>query len=228
MFAQFSFIVLALVAPAAGTGGASPLREVVFNASYSDTHTQNTTSFYGNQQAQVADSDRGTVRVDVMETSAEALGLRITETWNATGTPRVYLGNIGADCSVNFAPDTIQLVTRELLGYFCRALGTQHSYAADEKWSVNGPAHTGITESYAVTKVDGAKVTIHESRSSNTSTVQAGELSGDSTVVYEPAKLVPVSGSFDLRVASGSFATTEEDTVLLRFDRVSDSLDANP
>jgi hypothetical protein len=220
-------ISLASTDPAATSGAATPLREVVYSASYTDTHTQNTTSFYGNQQAQADDSDRGTIKVDVMETSAEALGLRVTETWNATGTPHVYTGNVGADCSVNFAATTIQLVTRELLGYFCRALGSQHAYSIDEQWTINGPEHTGITESYAVTKVDGQKVTIHESRASNTSTVVAGELSGDSTVVYEPTRLVPVSGSYNLRVASGSFATTEEDTILLHFDRVSDSLDPN-
>ncbi len=219
---------IALADPATSSDADKPLREVVYSASYSDTHAQNTTSFYGDQQAEAGDNDHGTIVVDVMQVSQDALGLRVTETWNATGTPHVYTGNVGADCSVNFAADSIQLVTRQIVGYFCRGLGAQHAYAMNEKWVVNGPAQTGIVESYDVTKVDGPNVTIHENRDSNTSTVQAGELSGESTIVYEPSKLAPVSGSSNLRIASGGFATTEEDTILLRFDLTSDSLDSAP
>jgi hypothetical protein len=154
--------------------------------------------------------------------------LRVTETWTSTGTPHTYMGNVGADCSINFAPESIQTVSRQLLGYFCHSLGTAHAYTADEQWVVNGPVHTGITETYDVTKVDGPLVTIHESRVSNTSTVSAGELSGDSTIVYKPAALAPISGSYALRIAAGSYATTEEDTILMRFERTSDSLDTSP
>jgi hypothetical protein len=218
-------IALGLVDPAAASGAATPLREVVYTASYSDTHSQNTTSYYGNQQAEAAQSDRGTITVDVMQVAAGTLGLRVTETWNSTGTPHTYTGNVGADCSINFAPESIQMITRQLLGFFCRSLGSAHAYTADEQWVVDGPAHTGLKETYDVTKVDGPKVTIHESRVSNTSTVSAGELSGDSTIVYEPTALAPISGSYDLHIAAGSYATIEEDTILLRFDRVSDSLE---
>jgi hypothetical protein len=219
---------IALADSASAANADKPLREVVYTASYSDTHAQNTTSYYGNQQAEAARSDRGTIAVDVMQVAAGALGLRVTETWTSTGTPHTYAGNIGADCSINFATGSIQMITRQLLGYFCRSLGTAHAYTLDEQWIVNGPVHTGITETYNVTKVDGPLVTIRESRVSNTSTVSAGELSGDSTVVYKPAALAPLSGTFDLRIAAGSYATTEEDTILMRFERVSDSLDTSP
>lgn len=219
---------VALADPAQASAAAKPLREVVYSASYSDTHAQNTTSYYGNQQAEAAQSDRGTITVDIMQVAGDMLGLRVTEQWASTGTPHVYTGNVGADCSVNFAPGSIQLVTRNVVGFFCRTLGTQHAYTLDEQWVVNGPAHTGIADSYDITKVDGASVTIHENRVSNTSTVRAGDLSGESNVVYKPSALVATSGSYVLRVAAGSYATTEEDTILMRFDRTSDSLDSSP
>jgi hypothetical protein len=229
MLAQFLLAVsVAMADPAAATGAATPLREVVFNASYTDLNTQNVTDYYGNKQYDSHKSDRGTITVDIMEIASEEIGLRVTETWDSTGTPHVYTGNVGTDCSVNFAPNSIQMITRQLLPYFCRGLGTQHAYALGEKWVVNGPPRTGVVESFDVQKVDGPRVTVHENRVSNTSTVEVGDFSGESTVVYEPTKLVPISGAYDLRFAKSEFATIEEDTVTMKFDRTSDTLDPSP
>jgi hypothetical protein len=199
-------------------------REVVYNASYTDTHAQNVTSFYGNQEASVGDGDHGTVTIDVMEASETSLGLKVTETWTATGRPRVFLGNVDADCVAEFPQDSIQLVTRQILHYFCLGLPTAHDFSVGEQWSIPGPDKSGMVDQFNVSAVNGDQATLQEKRFSTTTTVAVGELTGDGTIVYEPSKVIPISGKYNFKVSAGGYAESDEDTITMHFELASDSM----
>ena len=165
------------------------------------------------------------MNVAVLSVSGDTLQVSVTETMNSTGRPATYEGTVLPDGSVNFGPDTIQDVTRQLLEFFGTGFEPKDKTGAGSTWDV-GANRGGIdlTAHYGVTKVDGdlATVSVHETVKF---AAQNASMTLEGMVVTKPALLVPVSGDLH-RTIRRTTANGESQTIVsLQFQRQFDSLD---
>jgi hypothetical protein len=209
-------VIIALVAAAAiGTATPQPLREVVYHVSYTRRSTTTTAA---------AASDHGTVTVDVMAVSHDALGLKVTERWTKNPTALVALGTVLPTGNLVFAPGAMSDVTDQLLPYFAPRFVTQQPMQPGVAWNVkdNRKSLTATT-SYSIAAVQGTSVTINVKQIITISDATHSQISSRGSVVYEPHLLVPLSGDFTKHLSVRISGAQQTVTLSLHFARASDT-----
>jgi hypothetical protein len=231
MFASlFAFVILAATTaspqPApAQAAQPGPLREVAYKVSVGMKSYSGGEHFEGFSSSSRSSTDTGTVTVDINAVQNDVLGVSVTELLNQTGHPATFSGSVMPDGAVNFPPQTIQEVTRQLLHFFGAQLIPPDKLVQGATWqtSVNREG-VDVETTYKVTKIDGPLLTLSERQTLKIAS-QNVTIATEGTVTMKPELLVPVNG--DLRTTV-SRVTAEGDTkteTSMRFDRVSDSRD---
>jgi hypothetical protein len=254
---MFLAIVVALAmsgpspAPAAQSGGGgqvtptTPLREVVYKVSFT-RRVQVSGETYGGQiqnpinssQAVQAPAfnesnsdatDSGTVTVDIMQISDNALGVRVSELWTGSTPSGTYLGNVASDGSVNFSNAQINECTRAILEYFGTDVMAGQQPNTGVAWSRTAKGQAAdVTTTYSVGAIIGAIANIHELSTVSSKSVAMIDTSVTTDVQYKPAVLVPVSGKIVLHARTSGASSVTNVTTVGNFERVSDSRDSSP
>ncbi|HLJ84005.1 MAG TPA: hypothetical protein VKT51_07545 [Candidatus Eremiobacteraceae bacterium] len=234
--------------PASAAGGqispATPLREVVYKVSYT-RRLEVSGETYGGQilnpinnaavQAPAFNesnnnaTDSGTVTVDIMQISDNALGMRVSERWTGSTPSGTYLGNVASDGSVNFNNGQMNECTRSILEYFGTDVMAGQPANSGVAWSraAKGQAADVVT-TYSVGDIVGAIANIHELSTVTSKSVAAIDTTITTDVQYKPAVLVPVSGKVVLHARSSGASSVTNVTTVANFQRVSDSRDPSP
>jgi hypothetical protein len=209
-------MIIALVAAAAiGATAPQPLREVIYHVSY----TRRVSATVG-----TALTDHGTVTVDVMAVSNNALGLKVTERWSKNPTSLVALGTVEPTGNIVFAPGALNDVTDQLLPYFAPQLVPQKPLVPGVAWTVKDDRKSLTAKtSYSVVSVQGTSVTISVKQVVTVRDTTHSQISSSGTVVYEPRLLVPLSGDFTKRLALRISGAPQNVTLALHFARSSDT-----
>lgn len=233
-------------APSASQPAYKPLREVVYKVVANLQINQTTESYPGynpqdpglpNSIAGPPDStastgEYGTVTVDVMGVLPDGtLGVHVTELWvNTTGKPISFDGAVSPVGVVEFPNQTINDATRELLTYFATKFAPAGGLGPGTHWEVDQPFTNGnVATDYSVSKVDGNIVTIQKKQD-----IKKFNLYTEGTIAYDATSLVPVSGLVTRRMTnsgfegsqtefSGGTTTSRDRTLTLKFNRVSDT-----
>ena len=209
-------MLLAIVAAAAVNAAAQhPIREVIYHVSYI-RHTANI--------AGAGVTDHGTVTVDVMAVSNNALGLKVTERWSKNPTSLVALGTVQPTGSLTFAPGALSDVTDQLLPYFAPLFVPQRPLLTGVTWNARD-VKKGLTAntSYAVTAVQGTSVIIGVNQTLTVLDATHAQISSNGSVVYEPRLLVPLTGDFTKHLTAKVGGATRSITLTLHFARSSDT-----
>ncbi len=209
-------MLLAIVAAAAVNAAAPhPLREVVYHVSY----VRRTTSAAGSGV-----TDHGTVTVDVMAVSNNALGLKVTERWSKNPTSLIALGTVQPTGSLTFAPGALSDVTDQLLQYFAPKFVPQQPLLAGVTWTAKDVQKSlSANTSYSVTAVQGTSVTIAVNQTIAVRDATHAQIASNGSVVYEPRLLVPLSGDFTKHLTARVGGATRSITLTLHFARSSDT-----
>ncbi|MBV8170496.1 MAG: hypothetical protein JO219_01035 [Candidatus Eremiobacteraeota bacterium] len=219
----FASTATTAAAPAAQPPG--QLRQVTYKVSTGTRTYSGGEHYEGYSSNSTATVDNGTVIVDVTAVQSDTIGMSVTEQMSAAGGPVTYNGTVMPDGSVNFAPDTIKDVTRELLQYFGPDMISADKLTLGSTWDVNLNSNGVVAKTnYKVTKVDGGLVTLAEHQTITFST-QNATVSTEGTVTLKPSLLVPVSGDLHRTVNRLSLSGNNKTDVSLHFERVSDTLD---
>jgi opacity protein-like surface antigen len=209
-------------APAAG----QPLRQVVYNVSQGSRTYSGGEHYEGYSSNSTSTADRGTVNVAVLSVVNNVLQVSVTETMINIGRPATYDGSVLPDGAVNFPPETITDVTRQILEYFASDIEPKDKTVLGSTWDV-GLNRNGVdlATHYKVTKVDGDLVTLAVNQTVKIA-AQNVTVALDGTIVMKPSLLVPVSG--DLHRTLRRLTTTGDTTTVSSyiFQRVSDTLDS--
>lgn len=211
-------MIFALIAAAAISAPTpQPLREVVYHVSYV-RHT--------NASAGDGDGDHGTVTVDVMAVSHNALGLKVTERFSKSPKALVALGTVEPTGNVVFAAGALTDVTYQLLPYFAPQLAPPQPLEPGVAWSVKDDrkALTAKT-SYSVMSVQGTSVTIGVKQTVAVHDATHSQITSSGTVVYEPRLLVPLSGDITKRLSLKLNGAAQTVMLSLHFARSSDTRD---
>ncbi|HEY5095123.1 MAG TPA: hypothetical protein VII69_08425 [Candidatus Eremiobacteraceae bacterium] len=226
-------------APAA----AAPLREVVYKVTFTRRLEVSNETYGGSvlndssagvqagqappfAQANSDATDSGTVTVDVMQIAGDALGIRVKEQWTNATPSATYLGNVGADGSVNFTDGQMNECTRAILEYFGPSVMAGQPANSGVAWTRTSKGATAdIDTTYSVGDIEGAIASIHEQ-----STVKSKSVSLIDTVVtidvrYKPATLAPVSGRIVMHASRSGASSVTNVTTIGNFQRVSDTRD---
>jgi hypothetical protein len=209
-------VLLALVAAAAVNAAAPrPLREVVYHVSY----TRRSTSAVGSGV-----SDHGTVTVDVMAVSNNALGLKVTERWSKNPTSLVALGTVQPSGSLVFAPGALSDVTDQLLPYFAPQFVPSQPLLTGVTWNAKD-VRKDLTANtaYTVTSVQGTSVIINVRQTLTIRDATHAQISSNGSVVYEPRLLVPLSGDFTKHLTARIGGAPQSISLTLHFARSSDT-----
>jgi hypothetical protein len=224
-------VVAASPTPTAAPAALSttPLREVVYKVSTWERVDDITESFGGGPgAAPPASTDmgmgEGTVTVDVMAKFEDSvLGVKVTEKWESSPSPMHFTGAVAPDGTVEFALNTINPVTVELLPYFATHFAPEGALVSGVHWTVDKESgKTDVETTYTVTEKSDNLVTVHK----DTTIKALGSETVDGTIVYDPSLLVPISGQIRVRrteMFSNGQATR---TIDLKFDRQSDTFGA--
>ena len=156
--------------------------------------------------------------VDINAVQNDSLSVSVTELMNQTGHPATFAGTVLPDGLVNFPPQSIQDVTRQLLHYF----GTQ--LIPSDKLNQGASWQTSVNVGGVDVEIDGPLLTLSQQQTIKIAS-QSSTISTNGTVIMKPELLIPVSGELRTTV---SRVTAEGDTkreTSMRFDRVSDSRD---
>ena len=234
------FLVIAAVlaqataAPAASTAPLSddkPLRTIVYKVSYSLLRNQTSeleispgapldTSVAGRE-------DHGTVTVDIMRADSNGLGVRITELWGDHPRAAAVDGFIAPDGTFAFPPNSIAIVTGELLPLLGpmftagRALDT-----IGTKWTVDlSGKQKSISTTYRVAKINADTVTLEKSETIKVAAPRANSVDSSGTISYKPGLHVAISGDITQTAAELSINQYSRYTLALHFNRISDTLE---
>ena len=243
---MFCFIVAALLASAdPNTGGAAgtspaaaasaapttasgPLREIVYKIAQTDSASATATDYSGTSGGSDSGWDQGTLTIDVMQVlSGNILAVRASEAWNDLGgKPYAATGYVAADGTLSIVAGTYSAVMETVLPYISTGFVASHDMVVGTSWDLAGDSDkVHFTHHYAVTKIDGADVTISINGTMSGSGMGMFPSTEKDTVVYRPARLVPISGDFTIRTRSSN---GEEDAISshnFHFQRVSDTND---
>jgi len=210
----------------------TPLREVVYSATFSRRENRVQEVFGGRRPDPYGAnidirSSSGTVTVDVIAVADDGIGVRVTELFDGSGRPQSTNGIILPDGSLDIDQSHLNDVTIALLPFFGRKfMDDPKSMAAGSVWSrhLSGGGYDILTN-YTVMKIDGQIMTVDEDKTikSTGAMTQTATLSGD--VDYKPGMLAPISGSIVERTASSGLDYNEDVTVTLTFRRLSDTYD---
>lgn len=227
------------VPPAAAAS--KPIREVVFHVSFTRRQAVSTETFGGMEMgadnstpistgapvgSSSATTDRGTVTVDVMQVTSNALGVKVTEEWASKKTPATYLGNIAADGTINFGNQVVSEATEALLPFFGPHFTGDQTLDQGSRWTANLDADIASKQTtFTVKNVDGPIVTLDEVDKLKMKGARGMDSTLTGTVAYKPSRLVAVSGTFHGRASKSDPQTVDTITTEISFTRASDTRD---
>jgi hypothetical protein len=221
----------------------APIREVVYKVSFTRRLDANQEVFGG----QVADAtgamhqnppfnskeglatDSGTIIIDVMQVAGDTLGIRLTEHWEGTTPSDTYLGNVGADGSVNFSNAQVSDVSRTILGFFSPGFLGGRNLDKGVSWTQNASgAGLTVTSTFTIGDVAGSIASVDETTTIKSSNVRAMDTLTTGSITYKPTKLVPISGMVHSLGYKSDAESSTDVTTIINFQRLSDSLDSDP
>jgi hypothetical protein len=228
---------------AAALATPDPIREVVYKVSYTHRLDANQEIFGG----QVSDdeghmhqnppfnskeglaSDSGTITVDVMQVAGDTLGIRLTERWDGSTPSNTYLGNVGADGSVNFSNPLVTDVSRTILGFFSPAFLGGRYVDKGVSWTETATGSgLDVTSTYSIGNIDGSIASVDETTVIKSNSVRSMDTLTTGSITYKPTKLVPISGRLQSLAYRSDAETSTDVTSIINFQRVSDTLDSGP
>jgi len=210
-------------APASG-----PLREIVYKIAQTDTASATATDYGGTAGGSDSGWDQGTLTIDVVQVlSGNILAVRASEAWNDLGgKPYAATGYVGADGTLSIVAGTYSAVMETVLPYISTGFIAAHDMTVGTSWDLTGDADkVHFTHHYAVTKIDGTDVTISIDGTMSGSGMGMFPSTEKDTVIYRPARLVPISGDFTIRTRSSNGEEDAISTHNFHFQRVSDTND---
>jgi|SRR5579864_4133196 len=208
----------------------APLREIVFKVSYTRHERLNEESFGGGLEPQPAqqgadESDEGTVTVDEMTDVGDTLGLKVVENWNQRR-PATYTGSVAPDGSIHFSDQSLSEVSTYLLPFIAPLWTNGRPLDVGTSWtSTYGSATVDASVTYSITAVARDAVTVLENQKVTVRSARGMDGFTTGTVVYKPSMLVPILGKFERRSGRGDATSSDVETMVINFTRVSDSLD---
>ena len=225
----------------ATVAAAGPLREVVYRVTFTrrlevsgETYGGSVGNPVNNDVLQAPAfshangdaTDSGTVTVDVMQVSDDALGIRVTEHWDNATPSGTYLGNVAPDGTVNFRDGQLNECSREILEYFGSDVMADQPANAGVAWSrtVRGQS-ADVNTVYAVGAIVGAIANIHEVSTTKSKSVTVLDSVATVDVQYKPAMLVPISGRVTVHASQSGPSSVMNITTVDNFQRVSDTRD---
>jgi hypothetical protein len=221
----------------------APIREVVYKVSFTRRLDANQ-EVYGGQVAdesghmhqnppfntkQGIATDRGTITIDVMQVAGDILGVRLTEHWEGSTPSDTYLGNVGADGSVNFSNPQVSDVSKTILGFFSPGFLGGRYVDKGVSWTQNASgAGLTVSSKYTIGNIDGSIAAVDESTTIKSNSVHSMDTLTTGSITYKPTKLVPISGTVHSLGYRSDAETSTDVTTIINFQRVSDSLDSEP
>jgi hypothetical protein len=216
----------ATAAPAAGAAASGPLREIVYKVAQTDSSSGTASDYGGTDTGSRSGWDQGTLTIDVLQVlSDDILAVHASEAWNSLGgKPFAATGYVASDGTLSLVSGTYSAVMLTLLPYVASGFIASHNMTLGTAWTLSGDADKVHYEHhYAVTKIDGADVTISIDGQMTGSGMGMFPTIERDTVVYRPSLLVPISGDFSTRTRSSTGAEDSTVSHNLHFQRVSDT-----
>ncbi|HKW45208.1 MAG TPA: hypothetical protein VJN22_06075 [Candidatus Eremiobacteraceae bacterium] len=228
---------------AAALATPDPIREVVYKVSYTHRLDANQEIFGGQvmddmgkmhqnppfNSKEGVGSDSGTITVDVMQVAGDTLGIRLTEHWNGSTPSSTYLGNVGADGSVNFSNPQVTDVSRTILGFFSPAfLGGRYVDKGVTWTQTASGSGLNVTSTYVIGEVDGSIAAVDETTTIKSSSVRDMDTLTTGSITYKPTKLVPIAGRIQSLAYRSDAESSTDVTSIVNFERLSDTLDTSP
>jgi hypothetical protein len=221
----------------------APIREVVYKVSYTRRLDANQEVYGGqtvdamghahqnppfNSKEGIA-TDSGTITIDVMQVAGDMLGIRLTEHWQGSTPSDTYLGNVGADGSVNFSNPQVSDVSRTILGFFSPGFLGGRYVDKGVSWTQNASGSgLNVSSTFTVGNVDGSTASVDETTTIKSNNVRSMDTLTTGSITYKPTKLVPISGTVHSLGYRSDAETSTNVTTIINFQRVSDSLDGDP
>jgi len=219
------------------------IREVVYKVSYTHRLDANQEVFGGqvsddsghmhqnppfNSKQGIA-SDSGVITVDVMQIAGDTLGIRLVERWDGATPSNTYLGNVGADGSVNFSDPAVSDVARTILGFFSPGFLGGRYVDKGITWTQNAAGDgLKVTSTFTIGDVAGTVASVEETTTIKSNSVRSMDTLTTGSITYKATKLVPISGRIQSLAYKSDAETTTDVTTIIHFERVSDTLDTDP
>jgi hypothetical protein len=215
-------------APASSSAPAAPLREIVYKVFQTDSAADVSANYGGTNSGSDSGWDQGTLTIDVVQVFAgDLIEVHASEAWNQLGgKPFAATGYVAPDGTLTLVSGTYSAVMETLLPYIATGFIASHDMTVGTAWDLSADADKVRYEHhYAITKIDGPDVTISVNGKMTRSGIGMFPSTEQDTIVYRPARLVPISGKFSIRSRSSSGSTDVTVTHDLQFQRVSDTKD---
>lgn len=222
----------ALLASASPVAQARPLREVVYRANYSrrsnavrERYRGATGDQYGANLDVVSDS--GTITVDVVAVADDGIGIRLTEQFGNPPRPQTTTVIVLPDGTLRYGENDLNDASVALLPFFAaKFVDVDQNLDVGSSWTrrLSGGPYA-IATKYTVEKIDGPIITLNEARTIRNRTASGSDATVTGSVDYKPKLLCPISGALTERTSSMGLDYSEDITLSLQFQRVSDSND---
>jgi hypothetical protein len=220
--------VTASPAPAASSAPAGPLREIVYKIAETDSSNGTSTDYGGTGGGSDSGWDQGTLTIDVLQVLAgDILAVHVSEAWNDLGGKAfAATGYVAPDGTLSIVAGTYSAVMETILPYVASGFIASHDMTLGTAWDLTADADKVHYEHhYAITKIDGADVTVTVNGKMTGAGMAMFPTTEQDTIVYRPARLVPISGDFNTRTRSSNGSEDSTVTHNLHFQRVSDTKD---
>ena len=218
-------------APAAPGAPAGVLREIVYKVAQTTSSNGTGSDYSGTSTASQSGWDKGTLTIDVLQILAgDIINVRASEAWNDLGgKPYSATGYVAADGTLSIVSGTYSAVMETVLPYLATGFIGSHDTTLGTSWDLTADADkVHYQHHYAITKIDGSNVTVTVNGTMSGFGMGMFPTTEQDTVVYRPARIVPISGDFTTRTRSSNGNVDTTVTHNLHFERVSDSKDPNP
>jgi hypothetical protein len=219
------------------------IREVVYKVSYTHRLDANQEVFGGQvsddsghmhqnppfNSKQGVSTDSGVITIDVMQVVGDTLGIRLVERWDGSTPSNTYLGNVGANGSVNFTDPAVSDVARTILGFFSPGFLGGRYVDKGITWTQSASGDgLKVTSTYTIGDVAGPVASVEENTTIKSNSVRSMDTLTTGTITYKATKLVPITGEIQSLAYKSDAETTTDVTTIINFERVSDTLDTDP
>lgn len=229
ILADASPVPAATAAPAAAaTAAPGPLREIVYKIAESDTARGTASDYGGTDTGSSSGWDEGKLTVDVLQVlSGDILAVRASEAWNSLGgKPYSAVGYVAPDGTLSIVSGTYSVAMTAVLPYVASGFVAAHDMTVGTNWTLTSDADkTHYMHHFAITKINGADVTISVDATMTSSGMGMFPTTETDTIIYRPARLVPISGDMTTRVRSSNGTADQTVTHNFHFERISDTKD---
>jgi len=228
---------------AAALANPDPIREVVYKVSYTRRLDANQETFGGqvsdaaghvyqsppfNSKEGIA-SDNGTITVDVMQVAGDMLGIRLMEHWEGATPSSTYLGNVGADGSVNFSSPQVTDVSRTILEFFWPGFLGGRDMDKGVTWTqTSSGSGLNVSSTFSISNIDGSVASVSQTTTIKSTSVRSMDSLTTGSITYKATKLVPISGRLQSLAYRSDAESSTDVTTTINFERVSDTLDSGP